>query len=127
MQPMADQQIHNRRSGFTLLEILITTVILSAGIVAIAWAFSTGMFAATDIENTDLAINIAQAKMEDVKNTPFGSLADSGPTPDPNFTNFNVAVNVAENTNPMQVDVTVTWQVKNQDVSITLTTLVANY
>lgn len=119
--------MNHKCRGFTILEVLVTIVLLASGVIAIAWAFSTGMFAATDIENTDLAINIAQAKMEDVKNTPFGSLADSGPTPDPNFTNFNVAVNVAENTNPMQVDVTVTWQVKNQDVSITLTTLVANY
>ncbi len=113
--------------GFTLLEVLIATIILTVGMIAILWAFNTGLFATTDVENVDLALNIAQAKMEQIKNTPFASLADSGPTADSNFPNFNLTVNVAEGQNPMQIDVTVAWQVKGGQTSITLTTLVANY
>lgn len=113
--------------GFTLLEVLITVIILTVGIVAILWAFSAGMYATTDIENVDLALNIAQAKMEEIKNTPFANLQDYGPTADPNFANFNVSVNVAEGQSPMQVDVTVAWQVKGGQTSISLTTLITNY
>lgn len=116
-----------KNRGFTLLEVLIATIILTVGIVALMWAFSSGIYAVGDIENVDSALNIAQAKMEQIKNTPFASLADSGPTADSNFPNFNLAVNVAEGQNPMQVDVTVAWQVKGGQTSITLTTLVANY
>ena len=85
------------------------------------------MFAFSDIENVDLALNIAQAKMEEIKNTAFGSLSDSGPTADANFPRFSTTVKVAEGQNPMQVDVTVVWSVLGSSTNITLTTLVANY
>jgi hypothetical protein len=96
-------------------------------VTAIIWALNSGIYATSDIENVDLALNIAQAKMEEIKNTAFGSLADSGPTADANFPRFSTTVNVAEGQNPMQVDVTVSWQVKGGQTSIILTTLVASY
>ena len=115
------------KKGFTLLEILLSTVVFSAGMVVILWAFSTGIFASSDVENIDLALNIAQAKMEELKNTPFAGLADSGPTADADFPRFSTTVNVAEGQDPMQVDVTIAWSVKGSQTSVTLTTLVANY
>ncbi len=115
------------KKGFTLLEILISIIILTVGVIALAGAFSSGIFASTDVEDVDLALNIAQAKMEEIKNTAFSSLADSGPTADPNFPNFNVSVNVAESQNPMQVDVAVSWNVKGGQTGVTLTTLIADY
>ncbi len=119
--------IRNTNHGFTLLEVLIALVIFTVGIIIIIMAFTSGLFASSDIENVDLALNIAQAKMEEVKNTPFAGLADSGPTQDPNFSNFNISVNVAEGQNPMQVDVTVSWNTKGGQSNVTFTTLVANY
>jgi len=113
--------------GFTLLEILITIIIFTVGVIALTGAFTSGISAATDVENVDMALNIAQAKMEEIKDTAFASLADSGPTIDANFSNFNVTVDVAEGNNPMQVDATVAWNVKGGQSSITLTTLVVDY
>lgn len=130
-------QITNRESrltdrAFTLLEILISLIILATGVIAITWAFSSGILASSDVENVDLALNVAQAKMEELKNVSFASLADSGPTaadPDSDspLNKFNVSVNVAEGQNPMQIDVTVAWAVKGGTTSITLTTLIADY
>ena len=116
-----------KRGGFTLLEILIALIILVGGVIAISRAFSTGLFATTDIENVDLALNIAQAKTEEIKNTPFANLSDSGPNPDPNFPNFSVSVDVAEGQDPMQVNVTVAWQTKGGETNVALITLVADY
>ncbi len=116
-----------KNRGFTLLEILITLIILTFGVIALSRAISTGLFASTDVENEDLALNIAQAKMEEIKNTNFASMADSGPTADTDFSNFNVTVDVNKRNKPMMVDVTVAWNVKGGQTSITLTTLVANY
>lgn len=126
---MYRKAVHMRfeKNGFTLLEVLIAAVILTVGVAALVWAFSAGIFATTDIEDVDLALNIAQAKMEEIKNTAFASLADSGPAADAYFPRFSTTVNVAEGQNPMQVDVTVAWQVKGSAASFTLTTLAADY
>lgn len=127
--------------GFTLLEVIIATVILTVGVVALMWAFSAGMFATTDVENVDLALNIAQAKMEyvfnDLKNTDLESLnvsnyesANSGA--DTVFTDFTLTVDLTDQNHPHQdlfkVDVTVTWDVRGDadSTSITLSTLVAD-
>jgi prepilin-type N-terminal cleavage/methylation domain-containing protein len=114
------------RNGFTLLEILIATVIVAAGVAAIVWAFSAGLFAASDTESVDLALNIAQAKMEELRNTTFGDLADSGPAADPAFPAFSTAVNVTEGLDPMEITVTVTWDTRGGQTSVVLTTLRAN-
>lgn len=115
------------RDGFSLLEIMLALLIFTIGVIAISWAFSAGMSATSDIENIDLALNIAQAKMEGIKNTPFANITDSSSAADSLFPNFNTAVNVGEGQNPMPVDVTVVWNVKGGQANVTLATLVASY
>ncbi|MGB2879846.1 MAG: prepilin-type N-terminal cleavage/methylation domain-containing protein [Candidatus Omnitrophota bacterium] len=116
-----------RSKGYTLIEIIITAAIIAVGVVAIAGAFNAGLRTRADVENVDLALNIAQAKMEEVKNTDYSSLADEGPASDPDFSNYAVAVEVAEGQNPMQVDVTVSWMARGGQASVTLTTYIADY
>lgn len=113
--------------GFTLLELMLALLIFSAGVITIVQAFNAGFLSSEDVSNVDLALNIAQAKMEEIKNTTFASLADSGPAADANFPNFNLTVNVAEGQNPMRVDVTVNWNVKGGQANVSLATLVTNY
>jgi len=117
----------NRKKGFTLLEILIASIIFVIGVVSIIRAFNAGIFAFTDSENTEIALNIAEKKMEEIKNTAFASLADSGPASDADFPDFSVSVDIDEGANPMQVDVTVTQNIAGGQTSLTLTTLVSNY
>ena len=116
-----------RHKGFTLLEVLIAAIILVVGTAGLVRALNLGLFSSRDIENVDLALNIAQAKMEEIRDTDFVSLSDSGPTADVNFSDFNVTVDVAEGTEPMQVDVTVEWDTKGGTADLTLTTLAINY
>lgn len=117
--------MRSKNRGFTLLEILITIVILTTGVIALSQAFSTGMLASTDVENVDSALNIAQATMEGLRNTSFAGLAGSGPTADANFPNFNVTVSLS-GTDPKQIDVTVAWNAKGGGTNVHLTTLRAN-
>lgn len=105
----------------------MAVILLTVGVIAITGAFSSGIYAAADSENTALALNIAQAQMEQIKNTPFASLASSGPTADAVFPRFSVTVNVGAGPDPKQVDVTVSWSVKGGQANVALTTLVANY
>ncbi|MBI2166726.1 MAG: prepilin-type N-terminal cleavage/methylation domain-containing protein [Candidatus Omnitrophica bacterium] len=114
--------------GFTLLEILITTLVLALGVFALSQAFNAGVLSSTDAENADLALNIAQAKMEELRNTNFTSLASSGPTADPGFPNFNTTVTVS-GSDPKTITVAVAWNVLGpaSTTNVTLTTLRANY
>ena len=120
--------------AFTLLEVLIALIVLTLGVVALCWVFNAGIFASTDAENVDLALNIAQAKLEEIKDAGYDSLVGIGPTTDPNFSNFYVTVAVGPPADPRQVDVTVEWKapsgIKKGQVpsaGITLTTLISDY
>ncbi len=119
------------RKGFTLLEIMITIVLLAIGIAAITEAFNAGLFTSTDAENVDLALNIAQANLETIKNQSFADIDTdaeiSSLISNLGFSDFTLSGNVAEGQDPMQVDVTVAWNVKGGTTGITLTTLVTNY
>lgn len=102
-----------KNKGFTLLEILMAIIIIGIGISAIIGAYNTGIFFTSDIENTDIALNIARQEMEEIKNTSFESIVDSGPITDDIFQNFNieVATSFVDDTNSelKEVDVIVTW------------------
>jgi Tfp pilus assembly protein PilV len=113
--------------GFTLVEILVTIGIIIIGVLIIAKSFNVGVLVQSDAENVTRALNIAQAKIEEIKVTPYGSLADSGPTQDPDFSNFNVTVDVAEGQSPMPIYVIVAWQTKGGQADVTLTTYKADY
>ena len=129
------------KNGFTFLEILIATIILTVGVIALLWAFNAGLFATTDVENVNLALNIAQAKMEyifdDLKNMDLESLniknyEDDNSGTDSDFPDFTVTVDLTDQNHPrqdlFQVDVSVGWDVKGGtgNTSITLSTLIAD-
>ena len=121
--------MERREKGFTLLEVIIAAVILTAGVIAIVWALNAGIFASGDVEDVDMALNIAQANMETIKNKSFAQIDTNAEiaaiVSNQGFSNFTVSGNVAEGQNPMQVNMTVTWNVKGGQASVTLTTLVA--
>jgi len=115
------------QKGFTIVEILITVFLLAVGVVGVQKSYNVGMKAGIDIENVEIAMNLAQSKMAEVRNTGFASLADSGPAADADFPSFYVTVDVDDGENPMQVDVTVSWTYGGEQGSFVLTTLVADY
>ena len=114
-----------------MLEILITIIVLTVGTIALMQAFSTGLLASTDVENVDLALNIAQANMEMIRDQSFTDIDTdaeiSALVSNHGFSNFTVSADVNEGQNPMQVDVTVAWNVKGGQTSVDLTTLVVDY
>jgi len=127
---IARSTIHDPRStnkGFSLLEVLITTVLLAIGVAAVLWALNIALFARSDVESVARALNISQAKIEEIKNTAFGNVNTSGPAPDATFPFFSTTVTASNNANIKQVDVAVSWPTKGGTANVTLTTLAANY
>lgn len=115
------------RRGFTLLEVLIATVILVTGIVALAGALSEGISAHVDAGNTETALFIAEGRLEEIRNTPFSSISDSALAPDGDFPLYSVAVNVTEGQEPLPVEVMVSWSgTGGGSPGLSVSTLVAN-
>ena len=123
--------------GFTLLEMLLAILLLTIGIVAVAQAFSAGMYSSTnagtfiasDAESVDLALNIAQAKMEEIMNTSFAGIAAVPKAAVSGFGSYSQKVDVTlagNGTDLKKVDVTVYWTTRNGDTNISLSTYVAN-
>jgi len=120
-----------KNKGFTLLETLMAIVIITIGMTAIISAYNTGILFSSDIENTDIALNIARQEMEEIKKTPFDNIVDSGPTADDIFQNFDIEVATSyvpnKNNELKQVDITVSFDAPGGQTDTTLTTLVADY
>lgn len=114
-----------KRRGFTLMELMVSLVLLVAGLTAVIGVFSTGVLASADRENTLQALRIAQAKLESLMATDPDALTSSGPTADPTFTNYTVTMAVT-GTNPKEAAVTVAWIPQGGQTSLTLTTQVAD-
>ena len=113
--------------GVTLLEVLIATVIFTVGIVTVLSAFNTGMFASTEVENVDLALNLAQERMESIRDIGYGFAGDAkGPVSGFPAFQRQAAVTVLQ-TDLKQVDVTVYWQTRGGETNIALTTYLTNY
>ena len=55
-----------KKSGFTLLEVLITVVIFTVGIVILLGAVSTIMRGSSDIENINIATSLARDLMDEI-------------------------------------------------------------
>ena len=119
--------------GVTLLELLITTIVLAVGMTAIMQALSMSIFASAASENVELALGIAQAKLENIYGT-TGGVSDealhsvsaegfSGGV----YANRNFQLGVkTDDSDPEAVAVSVCWDTKGGQANITLKTLVVN-
>ncbi len=118
--------IHDTKKGFTLLEILLTLVLFAAGVVGIAGLFGYALDGSLDAEYTEIAVNLAQARMEEVRNITYASIADEAKAQVAGFLLFQRQVGVTEPLADLkQVTVTVYWQFKGKEVNEQLVTYVS--
>ena len=119
--------IRNRKAGFTLIESMIAAVIFTVAIIAIIWALNAGIFAVSDAENVKSALNLAQAKTEEVKGSTYVNILSQSKAAVAVWPAFQqqVAVTTVQ-TDLKQVVVTVYWAAKGSETNIALTTLAAN-
>lgn len=115
--------------GFTLLEMLVTIVILTVGIVSVLEMMGMAMFADTNTENSVIAYYLAQEEMEEIKDaasySAIDSFAQSQTAMTGDFADFDKEVTVAGS--PKQVNVIISWDVKGVEQNVDLVSLFANY
>ena len=116
------------KQGFSLLEVLITTILMVVGVVAVVKAVNDGMAIDFAAENRAVATQLAQEKMESIK----GSTSFSGITATPKaavdavkFPQFKSEVLVS-GSDPKQVTVNVYWDTTDPSLKVTLQTLITN-
>ena len=125
-----------KKDGFTLVEIMISVAILLGAILIMISLFAHYLVLIELSKNTTVALNDAQAVLEQIRNTdpafsipaayPHGSNQAPllGPTKLDNETIVVTYVNT--NADPLDVTVTVTWQDRGRNRSETLTTLMTD-
>ena len=70
----------SNRKGFSLIELMVAVVILAMPMCGLFHAYSVGFMGIADARDRTVATNLAQKKIEDIKNTPFDNIADSSTT-----------------------------------------------
>ena len=128
MLPMRVQTpSRNRLPGFTLLEIILTTVLFTTGFIALSQLLSTGIFVTSDSENILVATNLAREKVEEIKRTTYASVSNEAKASVSGFSGYSREVAVTTPvTNLKQVTVTVYWNSKSSEISKNWVTYVAN-
>lgn len=119
---------HNasRRDGFTLLEVMITVIVLTFGIIAVMWAFNTGFFASGVNESELIAINLTQEKMEEIRNSSYANVLPVTKAAVSGFPAFEREVVITTPQDNLKQVTVNTYFVKNAEMSVSLVTYVSN-
>lgn len=114
-------------NGFTLLEVLITIIIVTVGFTVLLQAVSTGLFAGGDNENMLVAVNLANEKMDELRNRTYSNVINETKAAVSGFPAFSreVVTSVIQ-TGLKQVSVNVYWFVKSAELNLSLVSYVSD-
>lgn len=116
-----------KKKGFTLLEVLLTIILMVTGFVLLLQALATGLFAGGENETELIAINLAQEKIEELRNNNYSNIVNETKAAVPGFPVFQREVVV---TTPQaglkEVSVSVYWFTKADELNASLVTYVSN-
>ena len=120
------QRRYQRSSAFTLLEMMLALVLFAVGTVAVMDLFHRAQAGATDGENVLIAMQLAQRRLEELRNVSYGSLANEAKasiTSPSGFTRFSREVTLTTPfTNLQQIVVTVYWTGIGGETNVSLQT-----
>jgi type IV pilus assembly protein PilV len=114
--------------GFTLIELMITLVILSVGLIALAGLQITAVKANAFSKRMTAAIAVAEARIEQLKDMPYANVQSESPTPVvASGMNFTRQVTVTTNSpvpNTKTIQVTVTWTEGSKSHVVPISTII---
>ena len=116
--------------GFTLLEVMLALVLFATGTMAVMDLLRCSQAAMAEGENVAVALHLAQRRLEELRNTAYGSVANEAKAAiasPAGYSRFNREVTVTTSyTNLKQVVVTVSWNAPGGEASISLQTYRSN-
>ena len=117
------------KQGFTLIELLIALVLAASGLMVLMQLMGVAIFADSDLEYSLIALNLANEKLEELKDSDYSSVASATESSMPGFSFLDdriVTVNEVD-IGLKDVQVEVRWTQKGGQKSIQLRTYIANY
>ena len=121
--------MRNMKRGFTLIELLITIILAATGLMALMHMLSIAIFADSDLEYSVTSLNLANEKLEELKDSDYGLVTSATESSISGFDWVDDRmVTVSEiSTDLKDVQVEVRWTQKGGQQSVNLRTYIANY
>ena len=116
--------------GVTLIELIVALTLFTVGSTTLMHMLSISMFADTDLEQSIIAMNLANERMEEIKNTAFASISSGTETgASIGFDVFdNRVVTVASTATDLKdVEVEMRWTQKGGQKTVAVQTYIADY
>lgn len=128
---MALPLIHNRNfcanKGFSLLEVMLTIILFGTGLAMLLQVVSTCLFVGGQNEDTIIAANLVQEKIEELRNAAYSTIASEVKAAVTGFSAFERQVDVTiPQTGLKQISVTVYWFAKAAETSTNMVTYVSD-
>jgi len=118
----------SHKEGFTLIEVMITMVVLSIGLVALAGIQISAIKGNAFSRRMTTAVSVAEQTIEQIKNSPYDNVQSQSTTQVTAANmNFNSQVNVTNTTptNGKRVEVTVSWSDSGKSHDVRLSTIIS--
>ena len=115
--------------GFTLIELLITIVLAAGGLMVLVQLMGVAIFADSDLEYSLIALNLANEKLEELKDGGYESVVSATESSISGFAFIDDRIVTVDEiyTDLKDVQVKVRWTQKGSQQSINLRTYIANY
>ena len=116
-----------RRAGFTLTEVLVALVVVTASLTIIAQGFLSGGRASLSSQNESRAVWLAESKMVELETGILSASTGGSGTFEPEHPDYSWSVEPESTTTTglTKVTVTVTWKERTQERTFALTRLMA--
>ena len=121
------------KRGFTLIELLIAIILTAGGLMVLMQLMGVAIFADSDLEYSLIALNLANEKLEELKDDGYSHAnLNTGTHTESSISGFDFVddriVTVSEvNTDLKDVQVEERWTQKGGQQSVNVRTYIANY
>lgn len=111
--------------GFTLIEVLVALVVVTAGLTVIAQGFLTGGRASVASQHRSIAAMLAESKMAEIEAGIISNTTSASGTFEPERPDFtwNLELESTTITGLTQITLTVLWKERGEETSFALTRL----
>ena len=114
------------RTGFSLVELLLALLLITVGLFPLLNLVSTSLSVAGNSQSMPSALNLARAKMEEIKNTPYDTIAGQAKSAVPGASGYSQEVQVSNpQTTLKDIKVIIYWKEKSSEKNLNLETLIA--